>query len=318
MTTREPTTSRLRVVLRIAAVLLTIAMVVVIVQAFRRDGPEALDAWRAAQIRWTWIGASIVCAFAGHAVYVYGWRRLLGDAYIRASYWRLACIFLVSNLGRYLPAGKAWQMAIVGIMAKESNLPAGMLAATSLFQGIVGVGVGMIVLFIAGGTALGIPSAWMVLAVTGVVVLLLLPRLLRMVPRLHDVVARRVNGIDSVTTATMWTLIWTAAASWTLWGIALDALAHGLLATVTASASAFVAAWTGSFLAGLVAFVSPAGLVAREGTMKVVLTSEQMPVAEVLMIVVVARVWVTVLDVAPAALVLTFRNRFWRPQSVDE
>ena len=71
-----------------------------------------------------WLGASVLSPFLGHAIYVYGWRRLLHDADVRASYWHLARIFLVSNLGRYLPAGKAWQMAIVGMIAAESNLPA--------------------------------------------------------------------------------------------------------------------------------------------------------------------------------------------------
>jgi hypothetical protein len=35
-----------------------------------------------------------------------GWRRLLSDAGVRVGLWPLARIFLVSNLGRYLPGGR--------------------------------------------------------------------------------------------------------------------------------------------------------------------------------------------------------------------
>ena len=298
-----------RSAIRAAAALLTIAMIAVVIRAFRRDGPGALQAWRASHIQWTWLCASIIAPFVGHAIYVYGWRRLLRDADVHASYWHLARIFLVSNLGRYLPAGKAWQMAIVGMMAAESDLPPALLAASSLFQGIIGVGVGLLVLFATAGSVLDIHTIWFVLAIVGVVVLLFLPRLVRAIPRAHELIVHRVPGFDSVTAATMWTLVWTTAASWIFWGVALDALARALLPTVTASVSAFIAAWTASFLTGLLAVVAPAGLGAREEAMRAVLLAARMSAADVLIIAVVARVWATVIDVIPAALVLLIRRR---------
>src|SRR5262245_24374668 len=112
-----------RTIVRFGAALLSIAMVAVLVQAFRRDGPAALDAWRAAHVGWSWVALSVAAALAGHAVYVRGWRRLLADSGVPTSFWRLVRMFLVSNLGRYLPGGKAWQMAIVGLMSAEQGLP---------------------------------------------------------------------------------------------------------------------------------------------------------------------------------------------------
>jgi uncharacterized membrane protein YbhN (UPF0104 family) len=300
---------RFRGVLRLAAAALSVAMVVVLVQAMRRDGPAALDAWRAARVQWSWVAFSMVCAFAGHAIYVLGWRRLLADSGVLGSFWRLARIFLVSNLGRYLPGGKAWQMAIVGLMSAEQGLPATMVAGSSLFQGIVGVGVGAIVLFAAGGATIGLPVAWLVLPVMGIVALLSAPRIIRSAPRVQAALEHRVPGITSITAATMWALIWTSAASWIMWGVALWALANGLLAESTASVSACIAAWTGSFLAGLIAVVSPAGLGAREGVMQAVLKQAGMNATDVLVLVVVARAWITVLDVVPAAIVLVLRGR---------
>jgi len=298
-----------RSAIRVAAAVLTIVMIAVVIRSFRRDGPAALEAWRASRVHWGWLFASVLSPFVGHAFYVYGWRRLLRDADVHASYWHLARIFLVSNLGRYLPAGKAWQMAIVGMMAAESNLPPALLAASSLFQGMIGVGVGLLVLFATAGSVLHIRPIWFALAILGVIVLLFLPRLVRAIPRVHELLVRRVAGFDSVTAATMWAMVWTTAASWIFWGIALDALAHALLPTVTVPVGAFIAAWTASFLTGLLAIVSPAGIGAREEAMRVVLLAAEMSAANVLIIVFVARVWATVIDVVPAALVLLIRRR---------
>lgn len=284
-------------------------MIVVLAQALGRDGPAALSAWRAAHIRWRWVVASVACALAGHAIYVAGWQRLLSDSGVRAPFWTLARLFLVSNLGRYLPAGKAWQMAIVAMMAAEEGLPSAMLAASSLVQGVVGVGVGAIVVFAAGGAAIGLAPAWLVVPVAAVAALLAAPGVVRSAPRLYDVVKRRVPGIDSVSVATMWALIWTSAASWILWGVALFALARALLQAPEAPITAYVAAWAASFLAGLIAIISPAGLGARETVMQVVLARAGMAAADVLVVVVVARGWITVLDVAPAAIVLLLRRR---------
>jgi uncharacterized membrane protein YbhN (UPF0104 family) len=284
-------------------------MIAVLAQALRRDGPAALKAWRAAQIQWPWVAFSVLCALTGHAVYVAGWRRLLADSGIRASFWSLARLFLVSNLGRYLPGGKAWQMAIVAMMAAEQQRPSATLAASSLFQGVVGVGVGAIVLFAAGGTTIGLPPAWLVLPVVAVVGLLAAPRVLRSVPRLHVAIRQHVPGIDAVSAATMWMLIWTSAASWIVWGIALLGLARAPHLGLDASIATYVAAWTGSFLAGLIALVSPAGLGARETVMQAVLTRTGTSPADVLVLVVVARAWVTALDIAPAAIILLVRRR---------
>ena len=295
--------------LRIAAAIVTVAMIAMLLRSLRRDGPAALAVWRTVDVGWPWVALAIVCALTGHAIYVLGWRRILADLGIPVSLWGLARMFLVSNLGRYLPGGKAWQMAIVAVMATEQALPPTMVAASSLFQGVVGMGVGAVVLFATGGAIIGLPSWWLVLPVAGIAVLLSLPALVRSLPRLHALAARHVHGIESITIRTMWALVWTSATSWILWGIALYALARGLLPNPGTSVNAYIAAWTGSFLAGLIAVVSPAGLGAREEMMQAVLTRAGMIAGDALVVVIVARVWVTLLDLVPALAVLAWRRK---------
>jgi hypothetical protein len=70
-------------------------------------------------VQWAWIAFAVVCALTGPAINIVGWRRLLSDSGIHASLLTLARLVLVSNLGRFLPGGKAWQMAIVAMMAAE-------------------------------------------------------------------------------------------------------------------------------------------------------------------------------------------------------
>lgn len=301
--------ARLRQILRAAAVILSAAVVIALVQSIRRDGPAALAAWRNAHVRWAWVALSVVCGASGHGFFVFGWRRLLKDTGNPVPIWQLVRMFLVSNLGRYLPAAKAWQMGIVGMMAAEHGLPAGAIAASSLFQGLVGVGVGVIVLLAAGGSSFGLSAAWLALPLAGVAALLLLPAFVKASPRMQHLVAERLPVVSSVSSWTMWNLVWTAAASWILWGFALHALGTAVSASTTASIISYIAAWSGSFLAGLLAIVSPAGLGAREGAMQAILGNAGVTAGDALILVIIARMWMTMFDVVPAAAVLVFRKR---------
>jgi uncharacterized membrane protein YbhN (UPF0104 family) len=304
------TPTRLRLILRTVATILGIAIFAVVLHTLRRDGPGALAAWRAAHVRWRFIALAIGCGFVGHGFYLIGWRRLLRDSDIPVSLWPLAKIFLVSNLGRYLPGAKAWQMSIVGLMATEFGLPATQLAASSLLQGVVGFVTGAIVLLVTGGAAVGLSMGWLAFPLAGIIGILFAPSIVRTMPALRVTLVRHVHGIDTVTIATMWALIWTSVISWVLWGIALYSLGSALLSAAGAPLVSYIAAWSGSFLVGLLAVVSPAGLGAREGVIQVVLEKGGMAASDVLLVVVVQRAWITLMDVVPALVVFTLRK--WR------
>jgi uncharacterized membrane protein YbhN (UPF0104 family) len=309
--------ARLGRTLRWITVALGALVLVALVRSLRRDGPAAFDAWRSADVQWSWVVLASAFALAGHLVFAVGWQRLLNDCGVPVSFWKAARIFLASNLGRYLPGGKAWQMGIVGVMAAEDQLPAGTLAATSLFQSILGVVVGAILLLATGASTLGVAPFWFAFPVAGLIGLLAAPALLRALPRTRAALISRLPSLESVTTGTMWVLLWTAAASWIAWGLALYALAMALLPDAGASMIAYVSAWIGPFLAGLVAVVAPAGLGVRDEVMRTMLATSGVPASSAMMLVVVARVWTTMLEVAPAALLLALRPRKARSAALD-
>jgi glycosyltransferase 2 family protein len=300
---------RLHLFLRVIATILSVLVTIALVRAIRRDGPAALDAWRAADVRWTWITISIASGLSGHAALIVGWRRLLKDSRIPISLWQAARLTLVSNLGRYLPAAKAWQMGIIAIIAAENNLPATRVAASSLFYGLVGVVVGAILLFWTGSAALGVQAAWLAVPLSGVVGLVAAPAVLNLIPSLRNIIVQRVPGLESVTAWTMWALVWTCALSWVAWGMGLYALALGLMPQAGASVAVYISAWVGPFLAGVASIVAPAGLGVRDEVMRTMLVTSGVNASGAIVVVLVARIWATALEVVPAVVCLALRPR---------
>ena len=250
-----------------------------------------------------------MCVLAGQTALILGWRRLLADSGIPIGLSLTARLLLVSNFGRYLPAAKAWQMGIIGIIAAENNLPAGRIMASSLFHGLVGVVVGAILLFATGGAVLGIHPGWLAVPICGVACLLAAPAVLHSLPRWRNIIIGRLPSLESVTAGTMWALAWSTAFAWVAWGIGLYSLALGLLPQAGAPVAAYVAAWIGPFLAGVASVVAPAGLGVRDEVMRTMLVASGANASGAIVVVLVARVWATALEVVPAIVVLALRQR---------
>lgn len=298
----------LRTALHVIGALLAMLVILALARTLRRDGPAALAAWRAADVNGLWMACAAIAGIGGHAVFALGWKRLLADCGVPVTWWQAARLFLISNLGRYLPAGKAWQMGIVGVLAAEHRLPVATLTATTLFQGIVGVGVGALLLALTGSAVLHLGPVWLIAPVAGIVILIASPALIRSRARLHGLIVGRMPHLDTVTSGTMWTLVWTAAASWAAWGFALYAIAAGLLGDAGAPLMTYIAAWIGPFLAGLIAAFAPAGLGVRDELMRSMLTNSGVAPGAAIALMVVARIWTTLAEVVPAIVLLALRR----------
>lgn len=292
----------------VAGAFLTIILLFALVRSLREDGPAALAAWRAADIDTAWVAIAVTASLAAHAFFIHGWKVLLVDSGVSVTFWQAARLFLVSNLGRYLPAGKAWQMGIVGMLAAESELPVAHVVAASFFQGAVGVLVGLLLLALTGGAVLHLGPIWLVVSMAGIVAVVALPALKKALPHPERPWLRWTRPLDTITTRTMFTVVWTAALNWMAWGVALYALASAVLPQPEAPVLAYVAAWTGPFLAGLIATFAPAGIGVRDELMRAMLTNAGLPAASALVLVVIARVWTTLFEIIPAVAILALRR----------
>jgi uncharacterized membrane protein YbhN (UPF0104 family) len=107
----------------------------------------------------------------------------------------------------------------------------------------------------------------------------------------------------------MWSLVWSTTASWIAWGCALYILAWSLLGNPGASIVDYTAAWIGPFLAGIMFFFIPGGVGVRDSAMQRMLDHAGVAPANVAILVVIVRIWVTFLDVVPALVVLGLRKR---------
>ena len=311
MSTLKPaaTSTRRTLLLRAVAVVLFALIAVAVVRGLRTDGPAALAAWRAADVQWVWVAVATACALGANFIWVLGWRRLLADLAVPTGLVDLLRIFLIGNLGRYLPGGKAWQMGLVGVLATERGLPPAVLAGTSLLHGTIGMVVGAMLLAATGGAALGLSPIWSALPIAGVAGLLATPSILRAWPALRTLIARFLPSIDTVTVRTMVVLIVTAMVSWIGWGVALYALARALLGDPVASLITYLAAWIGPGLAGLIVVFAPAGLGVRDAAMQSTLTAAGLGAAQAIVVAVVSRVWATIVEVLPALVLLAVRRR---------
>jgi hypothetical protein len=139
-------------------------------------------------------------------------------------------------------------------------------------------------------------SAFLVAALLGAAILLLLPRLTRRLPSLARLWSQ-VRLPQLVVFGACLSLQWVA------YGVAFRLLAMGLLGQAPGGWGFYLTAFTESYLAGVIAVFAPAGLLVREAAMISILT----PVlggADAVILAVAARIWHTALELLTGALVL--------------
>lgn len=238
-------------------------------------------------------------------------------------------LFMVANLGRYVP-GKLLQIAGLTLLARGRGVPPGVAAGAA----VLGQGVALLGATVVGLSAFlspALPSSiriWGWVGLAAVLVFMGVTSIPGPAARLEDLAfrlstaARRFRGTgpdvplgpgDAPSGPTVaespalprlnrsFGLRWTAlyAMNWGLYATAFWLLFMGLegFRPFLYVAPAFAAAYVGGYLA----LFAPAGLGVREGLLVALL----LPVLEAepaLALAVVARVWTTVVEVIPAAL----------------
>ena len=233
------------------------------------------------------------------------WGRLVRDlGGPSLGLWTSVRVFMVANLGRYVP-GKVWQISGLAYLAKREGVqPVVATGAAILGQGLAVLGAALVGL----GVLLGANQLWgeigWVEAVVGfggavlIITVVVVPRLFHQVVGAWFRLTRTdppVDGLGKGNMGLRWLILYVmnwgiyAASFWLLY------LSFGEWRTFLQVGPAFAAA----YVAGYIAIFSPAGVGIREGVL-VVLLQPIMAKEAAVVLAVIARLWTTGVELIPA------------------
>jgi hypothetical protein len=251
--------------------------------------------------------ASCVVLVVGYVVSASIWGRLVQDlGGPRLPMWTSVRVFMVANLGRYVP-GKVWQIAGLAYLAKREGVQASVATGAAILgQGIALLAatlVGIGALFGANGLWTGIgwggrvAGVGVALTIVGAVVV---PPVFRRIVAFWFRITRTDppdDGLEGRNVGLRWLTLYVVN-----WGIYATAfwllyLSFGDWRTFAQVGPAFAAA----YVAGYIAVFAPAGAGIREGVL-VVLLQPIMAREAAVVLAIIARLWTTAIELIPAAL----------------
>jgi uncharacterized membrane protein YbhN (UPF0104 family) len=299
----------------VAAVALALA-----VRAVAAQWGEVRSVAASLRPRWGLVVLSSVYVLAAYAVLIESWRRLLAGWSVRLSFFEASTLWLVSSLARYLP-GAGLQLGALGVLARQRGVSGVAAASAALLNTLLNVLTGVALVVLLGGRSILAASGrepsptilGLAIAATAAAVLALpagLPRLARLVARLTG----RTVDLDRVSFPLVLGAAAANAGAWLLYGVAFRTLSAALFGPPTGAVTAYVAVYTASYLWGLFAFAVPAGLGAQEFALSLLMPPlVALPLAQTAVLTVAARLWRTVIETAPAALLLVAARVRERP-----
>jgi glycosyltransferase 2 family protein len=308
----DPTTrSRLVAVLRVAVAVL---IVVAIGYAVTSEWPDVRAALQ--MLAWPSVLLAFLSALAGMVTAVLSWRALLADEGHVLQAWTAGRIFLVGQLGKYLP-GSVWSVMVQMELANGAGVPRARAFTTSLTWVGISVSsaltVGLVGLPLL--ASLDSPLAWLLLLVLPVALVCTHPRVLTVLVNLVLRLLRKAPlpgpfTWRGVAAAFGWLLV-----TWAFYGFHLWLLANAMGAPGLAGFLRCLGGFALAMAAGAVFLVVPSGAGIREGLIVAALVGV-MSQGEALGLAVVSRMLFTGADVLAAGIAALSALRLLRRQRV--
>ena len=266
-----------------------------------------------------WIVLSVLVVFAGYALLIEAWRRVVLSLGQNLPFGTATRIWFVASLGKYVP-GKVWAVAGTAVLARRAGVDPSVAVAGALVLQALALGSGAVIVAFtareafqaAGPGLLPIAVGVLVACIAGLAVLASQPvlnRLSRMLPASFPplrairpvvlTVAFAVNGV-----------------AWAAYGTALVLLARGVLPDVHLGWAQAIGVFTCSYLVGFLALFAPGGLGPRESVFLLMLAGDigLKPAAGLAL---ASRLLLTGTEVLPAVPFLLRRNAT-SPPSIRE
>lgn len=242
-----------------------------------------------------------------------GWRALLADLGTHLAFPPAASVFLVGQLGKYLP-GSVWTVVVQTEMGHRLHVPRRRMAV---------VGVIMLGLSVLGGAVVAVPAVPLVLArghssvspwwgVAGVLVALVVlhPRVLNALVALGLRVLRRDPLEHSLSGGAIFRCMGWVLGAWVTSGLAVLVLARSLApdADLAISLLVSVCGFSLASVLGMLAVLLPAGIGVRDAVVGLALTAV-MSAPAATAVVVVARFLAVVVDLVVAGVAWLWARR---------
>ncbi|MGG5258001.1 lysylphosphatidylglycerol synthase domain-containing protein [Phycicoccus avicenniae] len=265
------------------------------------------------RISWPALLLALVLTTAAPVATLFGWRVLLADLGTRLPAAPAASIFLVGQLGKYVP-GSVWTVLAQAEMGARLSVPRRRMAVTGLLSILLAILVGSLVGVVAlprllarGGSPV---TLWVLVGAALLGGVLLWPRLLNALLALGLRILRREPLEHALSgRAILLTCLWFAGA-WVVAGLGVAVLVLAL-APDASTADLLVGVVCGFALASAVGQLSvlvPAGVGVRDGVLGLVLVTF-MPVGAATAVVVVARFLAIVADLLCAGAAWSWGRR---------
>ena len=272
---------------------------------FRRSGARV-------ELRALPLVTSAAIVLVAYAVLIETWRRTVRAWGARMGWSDATRIWMISNLGRYIP-GKVWQIGAMGYMARAVGVSPLVATGSSLVINLVNLLAGFGVVFVTGTSVLGNPALTATVALLLVVGMVATPWLTPWLGKLAGTVLGRPIVVPRLPHSALWVAAIGCVVAWLLYGIAFELLVIAVLGEAPGPTTSYVAAFTGSYLLGYIAIFTPGGLAVREQSLVGLLGRLALAGGGAAGVIALAsRLWLTVLEVIPGAVLLahqTLRRR---------